>query len=74
MDYAPGIVTELTDEEAERAGIPPDPNWRALIDGKGHLSSAHYDKYLAKEDLDPKLLEETAGPNVNCDLAVEGHQ
>ena len=57
MDYAPGIVTELTDEEAERAGIPPDPNWRALIDGKGHLSSAHYDKYLAKEDLDPKLRE-----------------
>jgi hypothetical protein len=56
MDYAPGMVTtELTDEEAERAGIPPDPNWRALIDGRGHLSSAYYDQYLAKEDLDPEL-------------------
>jgi hypothetical protein len=56
MGYAPDIAhTALTDEEAHRAGIPPDPNWRALIDGTTNLSSAHYDQFLAKEDLDPEL-------------------
>jgi hypothetical protein len=58
MGYAPEIVdAELSEDETQRAGIPPDPNWRALMDDTTTLSSAHYDKFLAKDDLDPGLRE-----------------
>ena len=55
MGYAPGIVeTELAEEETKRAGIPPDPHWRALLDDRTLLSPAWYDDFLAKYDLDPE--------------------
>jgi hypothetical protein len=56
MGYEPELpISGLTDLEAERAGIPVDPDWLALIGDKAHLSSQHYDQYLAKNDLDPEL-------------------
>lgn len=56
IDYEPEIVDRvLTETETERAGMPPDPRWRATIEEKTHLPSAHYDRYLADPDLDPDL-------------------
>jgi hypothetical protein len=53
MGYAPGIVdTELAEAETQRAGIPPDPHWLAILDGRTSLSPAWYDDFLAKYDLD----------------------
>jgi hypothetical protein len=56
LEYEPDIVErELTETESERAGIPSDPRWRAIMEEKTHLPSAHYDRFLADPDLDPGL-------------------
>ena len=56
MDFAPGIVEPaLTEDETRRAGIPPDPNWRAILEETTLLSPAWYDDFLSQHDLDPDV-------------------
>jgi hypothetical protein len=58
MEYEPAVAeSQLTEDETRRAGIPPDPNWVALLEGNHLLSVAHYDKYLAESNLDAELRE-----------------
>jgi integrase len=55
MEYASGIVdTPLSDEEAQRVGIPPDPHWIARVNERHLFSPAWYDDFLAKYDLEPE--------------------
>jgi hypothetical protein len=50
--YAINVIDEyIFDEECERAGLPPDPNWRAAIEGTTTLSVKYYDDLLKQ----PKL-------------------
>jgi hypothetical protein len=58
MGYEPGVLRkELSDDETERAGLPPDPRWIALLQEQHYLPTDHYDKYLARDDLDADLRE-----------------
>src|SRR5262249_11985146 len=49
--------TYIFDEETSFAGIPPDPSWRAALDGTPTLSIEHYDKLLKQPDLKPGFRE-----------------
>jgi hypothetical protein len=50
--YAINVIDEyIFDEECERVGIPPDPNWRAVIEGTTTLSVQHYDDLVTRADL-----------------------
>jgi hypothetical protein len=66
---AGGSETELpdrliTDEDARRADIPPDPEYRALMEDRPGLLPSFYDDLLKKYDLEPedkaRLLEKRA--------------
>lgn len=50
----------LTPDETTRAGIPSDPNWVAILEDKPTLPVAHYDRFLARNDLDDGLREKLA--------------
>src|SRR5690348_14061774 len=48
--YSVKIFDEyIFDEECERVGIPPDPRWRANVDGTTTLSIEHYDTLLKQQ-------------------------
>jgi hypothetical protein len=50
--YAIKVIDEyIFDEECERAGIPPDPLWRAAIEGTTTLSVQRYDDLLRQRKL-----------------------
>jgi hypothetical protein len=48
----------IFDEECERAGIPPDPSWRAALEGSFTLPVTRYDEMLRSRGL-PKDYRET---------------
>ncbi len=50
--------SELTDDECEFAGIPPDPQMQSLIDGIGYLEPDKYQSFLDMlRDDDPRDFE-----------------
>jgi len=55
-EYAVDYVDNyLSDEEARRVGIPIDPRWPLHPDEKVTLPGEHFDKLLAKFELDPEI-------------------
>jgi hypothetical protein len=55
-EYAVDYVDNyLSDEEARRVGIPIDPRWPLHPDEKVTLPVEHFDKLLAKFELDPEI-------------------
>jgi hypothetical protein len=58
----------ITDEEAKRANIPPDPRFRALIEGRSPMPPSFYDGLMGEYDSEPEektqLLEERAAAEI----------
>jgi hypothetical protein len=62
-DYAPDhpeIDEYFTEDECSRAGIPPDPYLRAILEGESFLEVARYDELLKRRDLDDPTREKFA--------------
>jgi hypothetical protein len=51
---AENIEWEITEEEAKRAGIPPDPKYLALVEDRSTLLPSFYDKLLKQYDPAPE--------------------
>jgi hypothetical protein len=50
---AKNIEWKITDEETKRAGIPPDPDYRALVEDRPSLRPSFYDDLLKHYDPAP---------------------